>query len=76
MATPIWVGARSCYRFRDYGAHSAQTEQSGETASLISLSRRLHFISWRDQMLAVFYDVAARRTQHSEKPRKPAFVIP
>jgi hypothetical protein len=30
-------------------------EQGGETASLISLSQRPpNFISWRDQMLAVF----------------------
>src|SRR5260370_19593473 len=34
MATPIWGGARPCYPFRDYAAHSTQTEQSGETASL------------------------------------------
>jgi hypothetical protein len=36
MATQIWGGAGPCYRFRDYGPHSAQTEQRGETASLTS----------------------------------------
>ena len=40
-----------------YRPHSVQTER-GETASLISLSRRSNFISWRDQMLAVFFDEA------------------
>jgi hypothetical protein len=37
MAIQIWDGARPYYRFRDYGPHSAQTEQGGETASLTSL---------------------------------------
>jgi hypothetical protein len=53
----IQIGVRACpgYRFRDCGPHSAQTEQGGETALLISLSQRPpNFISWRDQMLAVF----------------------
>src|SRR5947207_3601576 len=37
MASQIWGGARPRYRFGDRGPHSAQTEQSGETASLTSL---------------------------------------
>ena len=47
MAIQTWGGARSCYRFRDYGPHSAQTEQSGETALLISLSQpsQFHFVA-------------------------------
>jgi len=54
MAIQTWGGARSCSRFRDYGPHSAQTEQSGATALLTSPSQRApNFISWRDQMLAV-----------------------
>jgi len=54
MAIQTWGGARSCYRFRDYGPHCAQTEQSGATALLTSPSQRApNFISWRDQMLAV-----------------------
>ena len=38
----IQIGVRACprYRFHDCGPHSAQTEQGGETASLISLSQR------------------------------------
>jgi hypothetical protein len=40
MAIQTWGGARSCYRFRDYGPHSAQTEQSGATALLTSPSQR------------------------------------
>ena len=43
MAIQIWDGARPYHRFRDYGPHSAQTEQGGETASLISLSLRSQF---------------------------------
>jgi hypothetical protein len=45
MAIQTWGGARSCYRFRDYRPHSAQTEQSGATASVTSPSQRApHFI--------------------------------
>ena len=40
MAIQIWVRACPRYRFGDCGPHSAQTEQGGETASLISLSQR------------------------------------
>ena len=43
VATPIWGGARPRYRFRDYGPHSAQTEQRGETVLLIAPSRRSQF---------------------------------
>src|SRR5262249_58495847 len=40
VAIQIWGGARPCYRFRDCGRpHSAQREQSGGTASLISPSQ-------------------------------------
>jgi hypothetical protein len=35
----VWGGARPCCRFHDCGPHSAQTEQSGETASLTSPSQ-------------------------------------
>jgi hypothetical protein len=48
MAIQTWGGARSCYRFRDYGPHSAQTEQSGATAPLTSPSQRapkFHFVA-------------------------------
>jgi len=45
----IQIGVRACprYRFGDCGPHSAQTEQGGETASLISLSQRpqFHFVA-------------------------------
>jgi hypothetical protein len=37
MAIQIWGGACPRYHFGDCGPHSAQTEQSGETASLTSL---------------------------------------
>jgi len=37
MAIQIWGGACPCYHFGDCGPHSAQAEQSGETASLTSL---------------------------------------
>ncbi len=40
MATQIWCGVRHCDRFREYGPHSAQTEQRGETVLLIAPSRR------------------------------------
>src|SRR5438876_8335954 len=47
MAIQIWGAACPCYRFRDCGPHSAQTEQSGETALLISLSQhsQFHFVA-------------------------------
>jgi hypothetical protein len=47
MAIQIWVRACPRYRFGDCGPHSAQTEQGGETASLISLSQRpqFHFVA-------------------------------
>jgi hypothetical protein len=43
MAIQIWGGAWLCYHFCDRGPHSAQTEQSGETALLISLSQQSQF---------------------------------
>jgi hypothetical protein len=48
MAIQTWGGARSCYRFRDYGPHSAQTEQSGATAPVTCPSQRgpqFHFMA-------------------------------
>jgi hypothetical protein len=50
MATQIWCGVRHCDRFRDYGPHSAQTEQRGETVLLIAPSRRsqFHFVARPD----------------------------
>ena len=47
MATQIGDRARPCYRFRDCGPNSAQAEQSGETALLISLSQpsQFHFVA-------------------------------
>jgi hypothetical protein len=47
MAIQIGGRACPCYRFRDCGPHSAQTEQSRETASLISLSQpsQFHFVA-------------------------------
>ena len=47
VAMQIGGGACACYLFRDCGPRSAQTEQSGETASLISLSWRFrsHFVA-------------------------------
>jgi hypothetical protein len=37
VAMQVWGGACPCCRFHDCGPHSAQTERSGETASLTSL---------------------------------------
>jgi hypothetical protein len=46
-ATQLGGGACPRYRFRDCGPHSAETDQSGETVSLISLSLRsqFHFVA-------------------------------
>ena len=48
MAIQTWGGARSSYRFRDCGPHSAQTEQSGATAPVTCPSQRapqFHFVA-------------------------------
>ena len=47
MATQLRGRACPCYRFCDCGPHSAETDQSGETVSLISLSLRsqFHFVA-------------------------------
>jgi hypothetical protein len=47
MATQLGGGACPRYRFCDCGPHSAETDQSGETVSLISLSLRsqFHFVA-------------------------------
>jgi len=46
-ATQLEGGACPRYRFCHYGPHSAETERSGETVSLISLSLRsqFHFVA-------------------------------
>jgi hypothetical protein len=72
MAIQPWGGDRSCYRFRDRGPHSAQTEQSGATASLISPSRCTpNFISWRDQLVGHLYlFIRERQGEVSKKFKK------
>jgi hypothetical protein len=58
MAIQIWGRTRPRYRFGDRGPHSAQTEQSGETASLTSL--------W--QLCQIDRPNAAQKEQSDETP--------
>jgi len=54
MAIQIWARSYPRYRLGDRGPRSAQTEQSGETALLISLSLRSQFHFVARPMLALF----------------------